>query len=202
MTATAPAPPAMAGPGPAAARPARPRHRRRTATRGWGGGPRTTPVAAMERLLAANSAEITRADTKAAVLLGFLGAVLGAFVAATRAGSGDSAPATDPWDPLWWSAVTLTLLAIGCCVGAIAPRHRAGRRNAATGPGYFEHLTEGDDTALRHAFDRAAHDPAAPLLASLRNTSAIIRAKYRWIERGTALLLLSLPLLITGVRPM
>ncbi|GLF92933.1 Pycsar system effector family protein [Streptomyces yaizuensis] len=167
---------------------------------------RRDPLAAMERLLAANSAEITRADTKAAVLLGFLGAVLAAFVAATRsgpagaAGGPGAAESTGPEGWLWWGAVVVVLAGISCCVSAIAPRRRAGRRHRTAGPCYFEHLTVGA-TPLRYAFERAAGDPAGPLLAALQGTSAIIRAKYRWIERATALLFLSLPLLALGVRP-
>jgi hypothetical protein len=161
--------------------------------------PGTDTLTAMERLLAANSAEIGRADAKAAILLGFLGAVLAVLVGATRGG-----PAAHPSGPaggiLWWGAVTVVLLAIACCVSAIVPRRRAGRRDRVAGPGYFEHFAAGD-TRAGEALGSGAYDPAASLLAALRGTSAIIRAKYAWIERGAALLLLALPLLVAGVRP-
>ncbi|WP_329411978.1 DUF5706 domain-containing protein [Streptomyces sp. NBC_00704] len=137
----------------------------------------------MERLMAANRAEIGRADTKAAVLLGVTGAVLGAFIGASPS------PAI-----LRWSAVVTSLLAVLCFVGAIMPRHRVDTRQDVPGPGYFGHITaDMGSRRLRHAFACASRDPAGPLLASLLVTSDIIRRKYRWVERGTILLVAAIP---------
>ncbi|MER7755313.1 Pycsar system effector family protein [Kitasatospora sp. NPDC097643] len=156
-------------------------------------------VSAMERLLAANSSELIRADTKAAVLLGFTGAALGTFIPLTRNDGIESGAL----QVLWWSAVASALLAAGCLVSALAPRHRKGRRQAATGPGYFEHIgPNAGPERLRRSFERAGRDPAGPLLSALAGTSAIIRAKYRWIEAGTVLLLLALPQFAVTIRPM
>ncbi|WP_380281690.1 Pycsar system effector family protein [Kitasatospora purpeofusca] len=166
------------------------------------GAPTPRAVAAMERLLAANSTELTRADTKAAVLLGFAGAALGVFVPLSRKDGAGSA--VHGWDTrlLWWTAVLSALCAVGCFLSAIAPRHRKGRGDGASGPGYFEHI--GPDAGrgrLGRAFEHVGRDPAGPLLASLVATSAIIRAKYRWIEAGTVLLLLALPQFAALLRP-
>jgi hypothetical protein len=137
----------------------------------------------MERFMTANRAEIGRADTKAAVLLGTTGAVLGAFITVS------SSP-----EILRWSAVVTSLLAVLCFVCAIMPRHRAGRRNDAGGPAYFGHITpEMGTQGLNRAFKRASRDPAGPLLISLVVTSDIIRKKYRWVERGTLMLVAALP---------
>ncbi|OBQ49178.1 hypothetical protein A4U61_29925 [Streptomyces sp. H-KF8] len=141
------------------------------------------PVEAMERFMAVNRAEIGRADTKAAVLLGVTGAVLGAFIGVSPSP-----------EILRWSAVVTSLLAVLCFVCAIVPRHRAGARPGTVGPGYFGHITaEMDSRGLNRAFERASRDPAGPLLASLRITSDIIRKKYRWVERGTFMLITALP---------
>ncbi|GAA3022610.1 hypothetical protein GCM10010519_59340 [Streptomyces lactacystinicus] len=95
------------------------------------------------------------------------------------------------------------LLAVGCFASALVPRHRKGRRGAAAGPGYFEHIAPGaGPDRLRRAFERAGRDPAGPLLSALAGTSAIIRAKYRWIEAGTVLLLLALPQFVLTLRPL
>ncbi|MBR7678346.1 hypothetical protein KDA82_36345, partial [Streptomyces daliensis] len=140
----------------------------------------------MNRFLAANGAEIARADAKAAVLLGFMGAVLGAFLTLDRGTASSRAHTPLPVSLLWWSAVTVALLAIVCFVCAIAPRRHGAR--SVEGPGYFEHIAPETDSAyLCRAFARVARDPTGPLTASLRRTSAIVRAKYRWIEKGTAL---------------
>ncbi|MFF9490245.1 Pycsar system effector family protein [Streptomyces sp. NPDC014676] len=144
-------------------------------------GPET--VAAMERFMVANRAEIGRADTKAAVLLGVTGAVLGAFIGVSPSP-----------EILRWSAVVTSLLAVLCFVCAIMPRHRTGRRHDVAGPGYFGHITaEMNAQRLSRAFERASRDPAGPLLTSLMVTSDIIRKKYRWVERGTLILVAALP---------
>ncbi|WP_163010719.1 Pycsar system effector family protein [Streptomyces dangxiongensis] len=133
--------------------------------------------------MTANRTEIGRADTKAAVLLGVTGAVLGAFVGVSPS------PAI-----LRWSAVVTSLLAVLCFVCAIMPRHRTDSRYDAAGPAYFGHITAGmGSQRLSRAFERASRDPAGPLLASLLVTSDIIRKKYRWVERGTFLLVAALP---------
>ncbi|MEV7774303.1 Pycsar system effector family protein [Kitasatospora sp. NPDC086791] len=154
-------------------------------------------VSAMERLMAANSAELVRADTKAAVFLAFTGAVLAAFVPSDGGGG-------DPVGRLLrWSAVAGALLAVACFAAALVPRRRKGRRGGTAGPGYFEHVARGaGPDRLRRAFERAGRDPAGPLLAALAGTSAIIRVKYRWIEAGTVLLLLALPQFALTLRPL
>ncbi|MFD4659734.1 Pycsar system effector family protein [Kitasatospora sp. NPDC058444] len=142
--------------------------------------------------MAANSAELVRADTKAAVFLAFTGAVLATFIPLDGGAGSGSLGWTVPF--LRWGAVASALLAVGCFVSALVPRHRKGRRGGAAGPGYFEHIAPGaGPERLRRAFERAGHDPAGPLLSALAGTSTIIRVKYRWIEAGTALLLLALP---------
>ncbi|NJP66571.1 Pycsar system effector family protein [Streptomyces spiramenti] len=157
-------------------------------------------VAAIERFAAANAVELTRADAKAAVLLAFTGAVIGIAVTGVAKGPQDAA---GPGSVLWWSGVACGLLAVGCFVRAITPRRRTrGANGRQPGPGYFQHVT-GDMTGdrLRRAFEQVGRDPAPPLLASLERTSRIIRIKYRWIEVGTALLLLALPQYALLVRP-
>ncbi|MFB7667549.1 Pycsar system effector family protein [Kitasatospora sp. NPDC056138] len=152
--------------------------------------------------MAANHVELTRADTKAAVLLGFTGAALGAFIPLNR--NDGTGSALFAWDAhlLWWTSVLSALLAVVCFVSAIAPRHREGRHHGVAGPGYFEHLTPDLGSGLlSRAFENVGRDPVGPLLASLVGTSAIIRAKYRWIEAGTVLLLLALPQFATLLRP-
>ncbi|MCX4689614.1 DUF5706 domain-containing protein [Kitasatospora purpeofusca] len=177
-------------------------YRRRAAPTAAPPVPTPQAVAAMERLLAANSAELTRADTKAAVLLGFTGAALGAFVPLTRKdGAGIVAHG---WDTrlLWWTAVLSALFAVACFVSAIAPRHRKGRGDDTQGPGYFEHIGAGAGRGqLGRAFEHVGRDPAGPLLASLAATSVILRVKYRWIEAGAVLLVLALPQFAAVLRP-
>ncbi|MCQ9133087.1 Pycsar system effector family protein [Streptomyces hilarionis] len=133
--------------------------------------------------MTANRAELVRADTKAAVLLGVTGAVLGAFIGVSPSS-----------EILKSSAVVTSLLAVLCFVCAVMPRHRDGGRQGLPGPGYFGHITaEMGGQRLRHAFESASRDPVRPILSSLMVTSDIIRRKYRWVERGTFLLVAALP---------
>ncbi|MFD4399523.1 Pycsar system effector family protein [Kitasatospora sp. NPDC058478] len=155
--------------------------------------PSPSAVAAIERLVAANSMELTRADAKAAVFLAFTGAVLGVFIP-LGGGGGGSGPRAWAVPFLWWSAVVSALLAVACFVAALVPRYRKGERQAPTSPAYFGHIAPGAGVErLRRAFECGGRDPVGALLSSLAGTSAIIRAKYRWIEVGTAVLLLALP---------
>jgi hypothetical protein len=151
----------------------------------------------MEQFMAANTTELARADAKAAVLLGFTGAVLGAFVAGTRAPGG---PATGWEAVLWWSGVACALLSTASFVWALVPRRRPGSTRA--GPAFFAQVADAEGPEdLGRAFRRLAADPAGPLLASVRRTSEIIRTKYRCIETGVVLLLTALPQFAVLVRP-
>lgn len=152
--------------------------------------------------MAANGVELTRADTKAAVLLGFTGAVLGVFITVTRSADAGQGPIAWKTHLPWWAAVISALLAVVCFVCAIAPRRRGGRHQAMVAPGYFEHLTsELGGERLSRAFERVGHNPTGSLLPSLVRTSEIIRTKYRWIETGTVLLLVALPQFAVTLRP-
>ncbi|MEU9113647.1 Pycsar system effector family protein [Streptomyces sp. NPDC048483] len=110
--------------------------------------------------------------------------------------------ATSRWGvALWWSAVITTFLAIAGFLCALTPRRRRGRHFAPAGPGYFEDIGRGAEREPpSRAFERIAHDPTGPLLASLQRTSEIIRAKYRWIEIGIVLVLVALPQLAAVLR--
>lgn len=165
--------------------------------------PSPSAVAAIERLVAANSMELTRADAKAAVFLAFTGAVLGVFIPLGGGGSGGGSGPRDWAVPfLWWSAVASALLAVACFVAALVPRYRKGERQAPTSPAYFGHIAPGAGVdRLRRVFELGGRDPVGALLSSLAGTSAIIRAKYRWIEAGTAVLLLALPQFALTLRP-
>lgn len=163
---------------------------------------RTAPGATLEvyRLLAANDAELSRADTKSAVLLGFIGGALGVFITATR-GAGSRQPPVRTPDLLWWSTVGTACFAIACFVCAIAPRYRRRRWRRWTGPDYFEPIARhrhGDRLAL--ALQQQERDPSGALVHSLLRTSKIVRAKYRWIERGAALVLITLPQFAWGLQ--
>lgn len=175
-------------------RPSTDRGQARGARRNAVGRPVSGTLAVLERFTAANSVELTRADTKAGVLLGFTGAVLGVFLTVTRGTDAGRTPAAWELHVLWWTAVASAMMASVCFVCAIAPRHRQGRQPATSAPGYFQHiLPDLDGERLNRAFEQVGHDPTGPMLSSLTRTSAIIRTKYRWIERGTASLLIALP---------
>ncbi|MFJ2811346.1 Pycsar system effector family protein [Kitasatospora sp. NPDC087271] len=169
--------------------------------------PSPSAVAAIDRLMAANSMELTRADAKAAVFLAFTGAVLGVFIPLGGGGGGGgsgggSGPRAWAVPFLWWSAVASALLAVACFVAALVPRYRKGERQAPASPAYFGHIAPGAGVdRLRRVFELGGRDPVGPLLSSLAGTSAIIRAKYRWIEAGTAVLLLALPQFALTLRP-
>jgi hypothetical protein len=166
------------------------RHRPRLTT----GLDRARALDSMHRLIAANGRETSRADNKAAVLLAFVGALLGAFITLTRVAGSEMPRSSRLFDLMWWSAVVLMLLATFCFVLALVPRRRDASERGSRGPVYFGDIpSDIDDQRLLRLFEDFVFAPEVSLSDSLRRTSGIVRAKYRWIENGAGLLLTALP---------
>ncbi|MFI5657465.1 Pycsar system effector family protein [Streptomyces sp. NPDC051684] len=138
------------------------------------------------QLLTDLRAEIARADTKAAVLVGALGIAAG----------GMSTLLTDhPWTPgalgpsatlLRWSGAIMLVAALLCLLLAVMPRY-----GKSWSPGqpltYFGDVHHAVRTAqLTTALADTGHDPAHGLLLSLAETSRIATRKHFWIRAGVA----------------
>jgi Family of unknown function (DUF5706) len=146
-------------------------------------------------LLDRTRAEITQADSKAAILLAGVLAVSGGIVAAI--GGGKWAPDHQAWYVAvpFWAAAAAGLAAIACLAAAIYPRSRPHLSGRVTAVGYFADVAALDSPGQLRGL---LSDPGTQLLDvwvdQIWRISAIANRKFqllRWAVTllGTALVL-------------
>ncbi|GAA2739911.1 MULTISPECIES: Pycsar system effector family protein [Kitasatospora] len=132
--------------------------------------------------------EIARADGKAAILLGAVGATGAALIAvlAGRQWTPDALPVAARL--LWWAGACSWVLSLLLLLAVVAPRPLRSRWQPGRPLTYFGDIARADrDTAaLRQALTLMARDPLPPLLDALRTTSRIARTKHRCVLLGAA----------------
>ncbi|MFE7566990.1 Pycsar system effector family protein [Streptomyces sp. NPDC057539] len=144
-------------------------------------------VNAAERLLAEVRAEIGRADTKASVLIGALGACAGVVL-------------TTYWSKMPTTGFSRTLgvasgltwaLALGFLLFATAPRYRMSQWRTGSPLTYFLDIRRAAGSGvLADALRTTQENQLSGLVIALRNTSDIVAAKHRWIRTGLVCFLL------------
>ncbi|MFF8830770.1 Pycsar system effector family protein [Streptomyces sp. NPDC015131] len=145
-------------------------------------GPSGVPgTQAAERLLAEVRTEIGRADTKASVLVGALGACAGVVLGAYWG----RMPATGVSRFAGVAGALAWALALGCLLFATAPRYRASRWREGSPLTYFLDVRRAASSGvLADALRSTEEQQLAGLATALRNTSEIAAAKHRWIRAG------------------
>ncbi|MYX20929.1 hypothetical protein GTY77_12790 [Streptomyces sp. SID8380] len=136
-----------------------------------------------ERLLDEVRAEIGRADTKASVLIGALGACAGLVLGSYW----DRAPDSGAGLVLSVTGAVAWAAALGFLLFATVPRyrHRSGGRRAGAPLTYFLDIREaGRGGSLVEALRATERDRLLGLAIALRDTSEIATAKHRWIATG------------------
>ncbi|MHB9759420.1 Pycsar system effector family protein [Streptomyces sp. BYX5S] len=137
------------------------------------------------RLLADLRAEITRADTKATVLVGAHGIVAGALGTLLNHRRWTPGALSPPAALLWWSGTVSLVVALLCLLMAVMPRYR--RKGWAPGRPltYFGDIHDAARTGhLANALADTGQNPARGLLLSLTETSRIAARKHFWIRAG------------------
>jgi hypothetical protein len=139
-----------------------------------------------ENLLKTTREELTRADSKAQLLLAATGVAVGALLAGLLGGRWEPATLDNRIEWLWWAGgVAPTVAGIALLGAAVYPR-RTGR----PGPPsrvvtYFGHVvTHPDVTSLRSALASSSLDPTAHAIHQLSVVSRIVATKYRLIRFG------------------
>ncbi|GAA2625022.1 Pycsar system effector family protein [Streptomyces axinellae] len=138
-----------------------------------------------DRLLQDIRGEITRADSKASVLLGALSMTVGA-VAGVLTGRGwapSQLPATATL--VWWTGACALAAALFALLMAVFPRYR----HSGWAPGMpLTYFGDVHRAAARGLLDSALRDTEEAALDSLAQaltaTSRIVRDKHRWIRVG------------------
>ncbi|MFE2265453.1 Pycsar system effector family protein [Streptomyces griseosporeus] len=144
-------------------------------------------MSAAERLLAEQRAEIGRADTKASVLIGALGACTGAVLSSYWG----RMPTTGFSRSMGLTAALAWSLALGFLLFAMAPRYRASQWQAGRPLTYFLDIRRAAGTGvLTDALRTTEEEALTGLVTALRNTSDIVAAKHRWIRAGLLCFLL------------
>ncbi|WP_371493855.1 DUF5706 domain-containing protein [Kitasatospora sp. NBC_00374] len=138
-------------------------------------------------LLAGVREEIARADGKAAILLGAVGATGAALIAvlAGRQWSPDQLPAVAR--VLWWFGAVCWTASLLFLLGVVLPRPLRSRWRPGEPITYFGDVARADHSADLHAaLTLMARDPLPPLLDALRATSRIAVVKHRCVLLGAA----------------
>ncbi|MEU0006514.1 Pycsar system effector family protein [Streptomyces sp. NPDC006314] len=140
-------------------------------------------VQAGARLLADLRIEITRADTKAAVLVGVLGLTSG-VLAVLPAGRGHRAPPSAA-ALLWWVGAGCLVVSLFALLLAVVPRYGSNRWEPGRPLTYFGDIQRAARTGeLTAALTDTGRDPFAALLLALTEASRIAARKHLWIRTG------------------
>lgn len=142
-------------------------------------------------LLPRATAEIARADGKAAVLLAGTGTVLGAVLAGVVAGTWTPARLDVRVAWLWWLGCAASLAAVGCLGAVVYPRLPP-KGYRPRGPVlYFGDVAGFASPAVLDAALARREAGVDPRVTELWHTARIAHAKYLLIRRGLWLLLIA-----------
>jgi len=142
------------------------------------------------RLLDETRAEITRADTKASILLAGAGVALagsaGAFANSNLTLTGERGAV----QVLAVAAVVLVMLGIFALGTAVFPT--IGKATPGEANYFMDHKQYKTDAELRAVVERYALDPATRHIHQVHQLSPIVYAKYWWTRLGEVLIGLGL----------
>ncbi len=139
-------------------------------------------VQAGARLLADLRAEITRADAKAAVLVGVLGLTSGALAVLPARRAHHAPPAVVC---LWLTGAICLVIALFALLLAVVPRYGTTCWEPGRPLTYFEDIQRAARTGeLTAALAETGQDPLRAVLLALTETSRIAACKHLWIRRG------------------
>ncbi|MDX3234884.1 DUF5706 domain-containing protein [Streptomyces sp. ME03-5709C] len=136
-------------------------------------------------LLAGIRDEITRADSKAAILLGSVGLTGGALTGILAARQWDPGRLPAAGTFLWWCAVGAWVISLVMLIAAVLPR----RIRSDWQPGrplvfFADVVRAGGAEPLHRALEHTAHDPMPSLLSALVSASRIALVKHRCVLLG------------------
>ncbi|MEU6662261.1 Pycsar system effector family protein [Streptomyces sp. NPDC046821] len=141
------------------------------------------------RLLAEIRAEIGRADSKAAVLVGAIGMAVG-LLGGLLAGRGwDPARLSLPGSVVWWAGIAALAASLLALLLTVVPRYGRSTWEPGLPLGYFGDIRRAADAGhLAQALETADRDPAPSLMTALAATSRIAARKNLWLRVGLAAL--------------
>lgn len=139
------------------------------------------------RLLADLRAEITKADTKASVLVGAQGLASGILFGLLADGEWTPRDLAPPGAAAWWLGAAGFVTSLGSLLMAVLPRYRKSAWRPGLPVTYFGDISRAAAQGeLSRALADTARDPADGLVGSLTEHSQIVQRKHRWIRLGLA----------------
>ncbi|MGC5010882.1 Pycsar system effector family protein [Streptosporangium sp. DT93] len=141
------------------------------------------------RLFTEAREELSRADTKAQVLLGVAGLGIGAVAGGLIAGNWSPLKLHAGLQWLWWTGAVCALAALVCLAGAVYPRIT----KRALGFTYFGDIGRyGSAAEIAKALRRHDDEDLTVLAEQIRAVSVLVTRKYLLIRWGFWLLLASI----------
>jgi MFS family permease len=136
--------------------------------------------------------ELTRADSKAALLLAATGVAVGALLAGLLGGRWSPFTLDNRVEWIWWLGVAFAASGIFWMAAAVYPRiHRRGALHPEVPAFYGDVARYADIDAFRQAIEPPP-DPETRLLDQTFLVSGIVQRKYVLLRRGLRLLLASI----------
>ncbi|MEU6001165.1 Pycsar system effector family protein [Streptomyces sp. NPDC047197] len=137
------------------------------------------------RLLTEVRAEISRADSKAAVVVGAIAMAVGLLGGLVVSRGWDPSRLALPWAVVWWAGICALAAALLSMLLAVVPRYRQSDWEPGLPLGYFGDIRRAADSgALAQALTEADRDPTPLLVSALAATSRIAAHKHLWIRVG------------------
>ena len=140
---------------------------------------------AASRLLAELRTEISRADSKAAVVVAALGMSAGVISAVLVGQDWTPDKLSRPGASLWWIGAALLTAALLSLSLVVLPRYRVSAWIPGTPLTYFGDIEQAvRQERLLEALTETERLPMTALLAALTETSRIATRKHQWIRAG------------------
>jgi MFS family permease len=143
-------------------------------------------------LLAETREELTRADSKAALLLAASGVVIGALLAGLFGSKWTPFDLDSKIEWLWWLGVTSAAFGVFSIAAAVYPRIRRNGTTHAGVPAYYGDVAAYENIdAFRSAIETVPR-PKERLIDQVFVLSGIVQRKYVLLRRGLRCLLLAI----------
>ena len=150
-----------------------------------------SPSSYLADLLEDTREELTRADSKAALLLAATGVAAGALLAGLLGGRWTPFSLDNRVEWIWWIGVCAAGAGILSIAAAVYPRIRLRSAPNPEAPAYYGDVAAYDSLeAFRRAVEQAP-DPEARLVDQTFLVARIVQTKYVLLRRGLRFLLLA-----------
>ncbi|MGW5865912.1 Pycsar system effector family protein [Streptomyces sp. NPDC055239] len=137
------------------------------------------------RLLTEVRAEISRADSKAAVVVGAIAMAVGLLGGLVAGRGWDPSQLALAWAVVWWAGICALAASLLSMLLAVVPRYRKSDWEPGLPLGYFGDIRRAADSgSLAQALAAADRDPTFLLVTALAATSRIAAHKHLWIRVG------------------